>query len=457
MPYKWPLALDVLTKGWQARKQRKLLAMFDQYFDALGPTVQVSILAGKGYATMDPDNIETILSTRFEDFHLGPRNAAMKAMIGEGIFTQDDQAWKHSRDLLRGNFARMRYQNLEGFREHVENLVFTPKPRAPGIIDLQPLLFRLTLNTTIAVVLGQPIDSFNHEVDDGFSEAFDKASLVTATRVKLGDLWFLYAPRGFFQACKTVKDYTEQFVQAALRSDTSQQDKDSDTLLSVMKREYSNIELVRDQVTNVLIAGRDTTATTMSYAFRLLIRHPEKLQKLRAEVEEILGDDTTSTRARTQRMPYFHNVIQETLRLYPPVPINTRFCRRTTHLPRGGGPDGQSPLLVRENMPVVYSVYHMQRRTDIYGEDALCFRPERWEGPELANIKWAYLPFNGGPRVCLGKDFGLMLASYVIARVVQAVLMIELPPGEVVEPIGTEKQHLTLILSNADGCKVKLG
>ena len=240
--------------------------MFDQYFNALGPTVQVSIFAGKGYATMEPNNIETILSTRFDNFHLGPRNAVMKAMIGEGIFTQDDHVWKHSRDLLGGNFAQMRYHNLKGFREHVETLVATLKARAPVPIDLQPLFFRLTLNTTIAMILGQPVDSFNHEVGDEFSKAFNKASLVTAARVKLGDLWFLYTPRGFSQACKTVREYTLQFVQAALKSDASQQDKDSDTLLSVMNREYSNIELVRDQVTNVLIAGRDTTATTMSYA-----------------------------------------------------------------------------------------------------------------------------------------------------------------------------------------------
>lgn len=94
------------------------------------------------------------------------------------------------------------------------------------------------------------------------------------------------------------------------------------------------------------------------------------------------------------------------LRLYPPAPINTRFCRKTTTLPVGGGPDGRSPLLVREGMPVAYSVYHMQRRKDLYGPDPLAFRPERWDGSELASIGWAYLPFNGGPRLCLGSKFG---------------------------------------------------
>ena len=84
------------------------------------------------------------------------------------------------------------------------------------------------------------------------------------------------------------------------------------------------------------------------------------------------------------------------------MPLNTRFCKQVTVLPRGGGPDGLSPMLVREGMPVAYSVYHMQRREDLYGPDAASFRPERWEGSELVDIKWAYLPFNGGPRMCLG-------------------------------------------------------
>ncbi len=121
-------------------------------------------------------------------------------------------------------------------------------------------------------------------------------------------------------------------------------------------------------------------------------------------------------------MPYLQNILKESkwcnvevgesfpsqakngvaLRLYPPVPINTRFCKHATTLPRGGGPDGCSPILVREGMPIAYSVYHMQRREDLYGLDAGTFRPERWDGSELADIKWGYLPFNGGPRVCLG-------------------------------------------------------
>lgn len=254
-----------------------------------------------------------------------------------------------------------------------------------------------------------------------------------------------------------MKDYTDQFVKDALQQDRGNAEiSDKYTFINDLQNEHQDVRLVRDQVINVLIAGRDTTAATMSYVFRLLVRHPRVLKKLRSEIESVLGQDKDITRAYVQRMPYLQHVVKETLRLYPPVPINTRFCKRATTLPLGGGPDGHSPILVREGMPVAYSVYHMHRRKDLYGSDAGTFRPERWEGSELADIKWGYLPFNGGPRLCLGKDFGLMLASYGIARMIQAFPKIELAPGEVWEEPGTERQHLTLTLSNADGCKVLL-
>ncbi|MCJ1437308.1 hypothetical protein MMC27_006694 [Xylographa pallens] len=456
--YKWPLALDIVKRAFAARREKKLLSLFTDYFTILGPTVELTllgaVLGGTGYATMDPENIEAVLSSQFEDFHLGPRSLAMKAMIGEGIFTQDGAPWKHSRELVRRQFVRMQYQNLEGFREHVENLV-DAVGAFPGIVDLQPLFFRFTLNTTISMILGQSVEIFKHEIGDEFSKSFNRASLVTATRVRLGDLYWLYSPKGFSTACKTVKTYTDQFVRDALQQDCDQAKvSDQYTFITDLMNEHQDLQLVRDQVINVLIAGRDTTAATMSYVFRLLIRHPNVLKKLRVEIKSILGQDKNVTRAYIQRMPYLHNVIKETLRLYPPVPINTRFCKVTTTLPRGGGPDGRSPILVRKGMPVAYTVYHMQRRKDFYGSDAEEFRPERWEGPELANIKWGYLPFNGGPRLCLGKDFGLMLASYGIARIIQRFPKIELAPGETLQKPSEERQQLTLTLSSADGCKV---
>jgi cytochrome P450 len=141
------------------------------------------------------------------------------------------------------------------------------------------------------------------------------------------------------------------------------------------------------------------------------------------------------------------------LRLYPPVPLNNRQATKTTLLPTGGGPDGDSPILVRKGELVVFSQYVNSRTKSIWGPDANDFRPERWEGQELAGIGWAYFPFNGGPRQCLGEDFALMEVSYTIVRLLRSSF-ITLPVGEKVEPIGGERQLLTLVLSSAEGCNV---
>lgn len=102
------------------------------------------------------------------------------------------------------------------------------------------------------------------------------------------------------------------------------------------------------------------------------------------------------------------------LRLYPPVPINSRTALETTVIPTGGGPDGTEPLMVRKGEAVGYSVHAVHRLKRLYGENADSFNPERWDPDvknpvDLRNIGWGYLPFNGGPRLCLGRKLFLFL------------------------------------------------
>jgi cytochrome P450 len=77
---------------------------------------------------------------------------------------------------------------------------------------------------------------------------------------------------------------------------------------------------------------------------------------------------------------------------------------RDTSLPRGGGPDGKGPIFVKKNTVIPFSLYSMHRRTDIWGSDAEEFRPERWE-ENASSRTWEYIPFNGGPRICLGREY----------------------------------------------------
>lgn len=111
---------------------------------------------------------------------------------------------------------------------------------------------------------------------------------------------------------------------------------------------------------------------------------------------------------------------------------------------------------MRKGELVVYSQYVNSRMKSIYGDDACEFRPERWETGELSDIGWAYFPFSGGPRQCLGEDFALMEVSYTIVRLLQTFADIKLPEREPIEPAGLERQRLTLVLSSADGCRVHI-
>lgn len=200
------------------------------------------------------------------------------------------------------------------------------------------------------------------------------------------------------------------------------------------------------------------------------------MERLRKEIRSILEDGAHPSKDHIRRMPYLALVIRESktvhksailfshsdqflgLRLYPPIPITNRTATKTTILPRGGGPDGTAPILVRRGELVVFSQYVNSRRKNIYGSDADDFRPERCEErPPSDTFGWAYFPFSGGPRACLGQDFAVMEISYTIVRLLQAIPSIRLPAGaRESEPIGSERQRLTLVLSSADGCRVEL-
>ncbi|KAI9677287.1 MAG: hypothetical protein M1829_002629 [Trizodia sp. TS-e1964] len=393
------------------------------------------------------------------DWGLGSRRPGLLPMLGEGIFTQDGRPWKHSREVLRRQFVRIhQYPNLEAFGEHVENLISNLSSTS-GVVDLQPHLFRFTLATTTALIFGEPVFALPGEETDTFEKAFDYASYISAIRIRLADFEWLWKPAKFRAACAVVKKYASHFVQLALEDMKNNGEEAASEKYAFIIDLYKDLQdpvLVRDQLVNVLIAGRDTTGCLMSWAFFLLVRHPEALTRVRDEIQSVTGGSTELTRAHIRNMKYLKCVIDETQRLYPQLPVNVRVANRTTFLPSGGGPDGKSPVLIPKGTGVGYSVYHMHRLKSSYGEDANSFRPERWLGQELENIGWGFMPFHGGPRICLGKDFALTEASYAIVRIIQAFPKLRIPPGTPIVPPGEEKQALTIVVSSAEGCKVLL-
>ena len=163
---------------------------------------------------------------------------------------------------------------------------------------------------------------------------------------------------------------------------------------------------IRSELLNILLAGRDTTASLLSNVWFELSKRPAIWSRLQHEVDLLNGGFPTFEKLKD--MKYLRAVLNESLRLYPVVPENDRQADVDTVLPVGGGKDGKSPVFVKKGQVVHWSLYTMHRRKDLYGEDAEDFKPERWldeGGKKGLRVGWEYLPFNGGARICIGRRF----------------------------------------------------
>ncbi|GIC86002.1 cytochrome P450 [Aspergillus udagawae] len=421
-------------------------------YEELGrrPTWNQNLLGTWHHVTADPKNIQAILATQFKDFELGPfRRNMFNPVIGKGIFTTDGMDWQHSRSLLRPQFTRGQVANLELEERHVQHLLDRLPIQSDSwtcTVDLAPLFFNLTLDSATEFLFGQsvnsqiasskeyqglkPGESTQDGLPDGYSfgQAFDRANGVVAYRGRLMSLYFLYNPAQFRKDCAEIQRFARYYVNLALtgglqsgedKSAPGDQNDSGYVFLREVAKETKDPEELRTQLLNILLAGRDTTAGLLGWTFYLLSRHVDVYEKLRTVIIETFGGfsgNTTITFESLKSCSYLQNVLSEVLRLHPVVPENGRRAVRNTTLPRGGGPDGTSPVYIRAGEEVAYNVHVMHHRKDIWGDDADEFRPERWTGRKPG---WEFLPFNGGPRICLGQQFALTEAGYVVVRMLQ--------------------------------------
>ncbi|KFZ23149.1 hypothetical protein V502_02370 [Pseudogymnoascus sp. VKM F-4520 (FW-2644)] len=458
----WIFGADRLEEIFRANGESRLMECLLSHFRHVGWTYKRVFLGTPAIRTADPANIAAILSSNFKDFGYGRRREMTFPLLGDGIFSQDGAAWKQSRELLRPQFHCREYADLEIFRDSCDNLLDNISASC-GVVDLQPLFFRLTLDVTTAYLFGESVGSLKAEEkarEQTFEDAFNIAQEYISRRFKLPQLYWLSEGKEFRDACGKVHSFADEIINRNLSHKIVEGDRSKSFFLEAMAKKSPNETALRSQIINILIAGRDTAACLLSWVFFLLVRHPQVLEKLQDEISK-LDSNAILTRSSLRDMNYLQNVLKGTLRLYPPVPFNERNALCATTLPTGGGPDGTSPVLIPKGSSVAYSVYAMHRRPDLYGMDAELFRPERWDeklpmSQNEINSKWGYLPFNGGPRVCLGMDFALTEAAYTVVQIIQKFPTIKLPKGEHVELLGVEKQKITMVLSIKGGCNVEL-
>lgn len=232
----------------------------------------------------------------------------------------------------------------------------------------------------------------------------------------------------YWKGLDVMNRFINLYIDRALRLDPQELDSQAKsdkgyTFLHELASFTRDRKVLRDQIVAVLLAGRDTTASTLSWVLYEMSRHPHVVTKLREEILSTIGRDETPTYEHLKNMPYLKAILNETLRLYPSVPFNVRLALKDTTLPTGGGVDGNEPLPVLKHTPIAYSTLVMQRREDLYPPvsdtfaDPAIFSPERWATwhPKPHH----YIPFNAGPRICIGQQFALTEMSYTLSRLFQ--------------------------------------
>jgi cytochrome P450 len=267
--------------------------------------------------------------------------------------------------------------------------------------------------------------------DDTFSRAFEYASGATGERVQ-NPLWRvteIFLGRRLRKSIVEVKRFGDSIVANAVKARERQKADESEhggrtistisgSLINSLLESIPDHKLVADAALNYLSAGRDTTAQALTWTFYLLMRHPKVVDRLRQELvslSTITADGISSlglSVLRPTALPYTMAVFYETLRLYPPVPVELKQCEQATTLPDG--------TFLPKSVIVVWCIWAMNRSRLIWGADADLFSPERWiEGGKLITKSAYEFPlFNGGPRTCLGKKMAEGMAAMVIARLI---------------------------------------
>jgi cytochrome P450 len=441
-------------------------------------TYKYSVLGNNNIFTADEECIKAILATQFNDFDLGPhRRGNFWPLLGNGIFSQDGPAWEHSRAMMRPQFARDQVSDLDLEERHVQNMMKAidksmQADKWTSMVDLQSLFFRLTLDSATEFLFGESVQSqvillpgYKDDQEDvagfhpsDFAASFDSGQMALAHRARFMDKYWLVSPKGFKDSCRVCHDFIDHFVRLALSKDLREKElekgvpgaKEKYIFLEALAAETRDPIELRSQLLHILLAGRDTTASLLGWLFLCLSQDPARYKKLRDIIIRDFGSyDSPSeiTFAKLKSCQYLQHCNNEALRLYPVVPVNGRYANKDTTLPRGGGPDGKSKIFVPKGAACEYSVHVMHHRKDIWGDDAEEFKPERWESKKVG---WEFLPFNGGPRICIGQQFALTESSYVTVRLLQ-----RFDKMESLETDPIVKHNLTLTNCSANGVKVR--
>ncbi|EJD37697.1 cytochrome P450 [Auricularia subglabra TFB-10046 SS5] len=438
-------------------------------------TCNMRVLGADKILTMDDAVIKAVLATSFQHFEKGSSlRMRMESFLGNGIFNRDGDVWKMHRAMTRPFFAKERISDFNVFDEHSKkalDLLESTTRTGPrkGAIDAQDLYARFTLDTASEFLFGHDLNTLamplpiageaklgpqgssppDTAADShsrsflAFVQAFESAQLNASRRARLGDLFTLVEAFHDESAehVKVIRSFLDPLVERAVGQNAERKRAgivpgpgDETTLLDYMAQNTSDKRVIRDELLNILLASRDTTAALLTFTTYLCAMHPEAFQKMRDEAMQVCGPTGQPSYEVIRQLKYMRAVLNETLRLYPPVPFNGRATLPGQGIVIPPSPHSvpQQPLYIPPDTNVTFAPFLMHRRKDLWGDDAESFVPERWIDPErLARFTanpMIWVPFNAGPRICLGQQFAYNEASVFLVRLLQRFSAVELAP-----------------------------
>ncbi|OWZ16794.1 Cytochrome P450 [Phytophthora megakarya] len=392
-----------------------------------------------------PEAFEDVQKTQFDAFDKSPFvSEAMHDALGQGIFVISGPLWHHQRKTASHLFSAqmMQYAMEVVVPEKGEALVkrlneiCEMKHDSERVVNMKRLLDLYTMDIFAKVGFDVDLRGVESDQNGEFLDAFDRMSVRLLKRIQQ-PIWYwkllrwlnVGPEKQMAQDIKLTNDMVygviSRSIEEKIRQESSSSRRDLISLfIDKSEVEYTkgvhtkkDLKLMRDFVISFLVAGRETTATTMTWIILMLNRYPKVLEQIRQELKDKLPDlFTGKMRAASlddiQQLVYLEAVVRETLRLFPVVSFSGRSATRDVHLYDG--------TFIKAGTRVAMPHYAMGRMPTVWGSDVDAFKPERWIDPATNKIKmvspFKFSVFLGGPRMCIGMKFALAEVKITLAK-----------------------------------------
>ena len=374
--------------------------------DKYGDVVDVALGPMEATLVSHPDLVEDVLVTRNrlwqKDMFL---HSALEPVLGEGLLSSEGDFWRRQRRLAQPAFHRDRIASYATIMvEHATRLA--ERWRDGDVRNVHEDMMRLTLEIVAESLFGARVGDRAKEVGEA----------IHAILVLLADpleIFFPFVKRlptprrvRFRRAIEKLDGIVYGVIEQRERSGA-----EADDLLSMLlaARDEDGSRMserqLRDECMTLFLAGHETTAITLSWTWYLLARHPAIERELAAELESVLGD-RKPTLEDLPKLGLASRVVHESLRLYPPAWSIGREAREDLDL---------GDYRFRKGQQAWFCPWSIQRDPRWFdAPDA--FRPDRWKGDLAKTLpRYAYFPFGGGPRLCIGQAFAQMEAVLILA------------------------------------------